>query len=55
MVEPHQVEPTLSDVIRLLGEGELVVFGSATLALLALRSAGLRVRAPLAGPDPSDS
>lgn len=33
MVEPHQVEPILSDAIRLLGEGELVVFGSAALAL----------------------
>lgn len=33
MVEPNQVEPILSDAIRLLGEGELVVFGSAALAL----------------------
>jgi hypothetical protein len=33
MVEPGQVEPILSDAARLVGEGELVVFGSAALAL----------------------
>jgi len=33
MVEPNQVEPVLSDAIRLVDEGELVVFGSAALAL----------------------
>lgn len=33
MVEPGQVEPILSDAARLLGEGEIVVFGSAALAL----------------------
>jgi hypothetical protein len=33
MVEPDQVERILSDAIRLLGEGELVVFGSAALAV----------------------
>jgi hypothetical protein len=33
MVEPHEVEPILSDAARLIGQGELVVFGSAALAL----------------------
>ena len=33
MVEPNQVEPILSDAARLVGEGEIVVFGSAALAL----------------------
>jgi hypothetical protein len=33
MVEPGQVEPILSDAARLVGEGEIVVFGSAALAL----------------------
>lgn len=33
MVEPSEVEPILSDAARLVREGELVVFGSAALAL----------------------
>jgi hypothetical protein len=33
MVEPADVERILSDVARLVGEGEVIVFGSAALAL----------------------
>lgn len=33
MVEPGQVEPILNDAARLVGEGEIIVFGSAALAL----------------------
>ena len=32
MVEPEDVEPILSDAARLIGDGEIVVFGSASLA-----------------------
>ena len=32
MVDPGQVEPILNDAARLVGEGEIVVFGSAALA-----------------------
>lgn len=33
MVEPDSIEPLLSDAARLVREGEIVVFGSAALAL----------------------
>ncbi len=32
MVDPEDVEPILSDAARLIGSGEIVVFGSASLA-----------------------
>ena len=38
MVDPGQVEPILTDAARLVREGEIVVFGSAALALWLRRA-----------------